>query len=120
MASDYANANTLTSLNTEFKYIQDKAQSLLPENAVLMKLVPAITEATKEGRKYLVPVQLSHENGVTFGDGTVFALNNASSAVYSEIAVDAFPIILLTQISESVANRMANSKQTFIKLANAA
>ena len=46
--------NTLTSLNTQFKYIQDKAQSLLPENAVMMKLVPEITEATKEGRKYLV------------------------------------------------------------------
>ena len=110
----YTNANTLTSLNTEFRYIQDKAQSLLPENAVLMKLIPAITEATKEGRKYLVPVQLSHENGITFGDGTVFALNDASAAVYSEIAVDAYPTILLTQISESVANRMANSKQTFI------
>jgi len=114
MTVSYANANTLTSLNTEFRYIQDKAQSLLPENAILMKLVPAITEATKEGRKYLVPVQLSHENGVTYGDGTVFALNNASSAVYSEIQVDASPIILLTQLSESVANRMANSKQTFI------
>lgn len=106
--------NTLTTLNTEFKYIQDKAQSLLPENAVLMKLIPEITEATKEGRKYLVPVQLTHENGVTFGDGTVFALNGANNAVYSEISVDANPIVLLTQISESVANRMANSKQTFI------
>lgn len=110
----YTNATTLTILNTHFKYIQDKAQSLLPENAVLMKLVPAITEATKEGRKYLVPVQLSHENGVTFGDGSVFALNDASSAVYEEIEVDAYPTILLTQISESVANRMANNKQTFI------
>jgi hypothetical protein len=109
-----AGENTLTSLNTQFKYIQDKAQTLMPENAVLMKLVPEITEATKEGRKYLVPVQLSHENGVTYGDGTVFALNSASAAAYDEIEVDAAPIILLTQISESVANRMANSKQTFL------
>lgn len=110
----YDNANTLTTLNTEFKYIQDKAQSLLPENAVLMKLIPEITESTKEGRKYLVPVQLTHENGITFGDGSVFALNNAASATYSEIQVDANPMVLLTQISESVANRMANTKQTFI------
>ncbi len=110
----YDNANTLTSLNTQFKYIQDKAQSLLPENAVLMKLIPEITEATKEGRKYLVPVQLTHENGITFGDGTVFALNNASAATYSEIQVDANPMVLLTQIAESVANRMANTKQTFV------
>jgi len=110
----YANATVLTTINQHFKYIQDKAQSLLPENAILMKLIPEISEATKEGRKYLVPVQLSHENGVTFGDGTVFALNDAASAIYEEIEVDASPIILLTQISESVANRMANSKQTFI------
>jgi hypothetical protein len=109
-----AGENTLTSLNTQFKYIQDKAQTLMPENSVLMKMIPEITEATKEGRKYLVPVQLSHENGVTYGDGSVFALNSASAAAYDEIEVDAAPIILLTQISESVANRMANSKQTFI------
>jgi hypothetical protein len=106
--------NTLTSLNSQFKYVQDNAQSLLPENAVLMKLIPEITEATKEGRKYLVPVQLTHENGVTFGDGTVFALNAAANAVYDEIEVDANPMVLLTQISESVANRMANNKKTFI------
>ena len=109
-----AGENTLTSLNTQFKYIQDKAQTLLPENSVLMKLIPEITEATKEGRKYLVPVQLSHENGITYGDGSVFALNSASAAAYDEIEVDAAPIILLTQISESVANRMANSKTAFI------
>lgn len=109
-----AGENTLTSLNTQFKYIQDKAMSLLPENAVFMKLVPEITEATKQGRNYLVPTQLSHENGVTFGDGTVFALNSASAAVYDEIDIVSSPIILLTQISESVANRMANSKQSFI------
>ena len=109
-----AGENTLTSLNTQFKYIQDKAQSLLPQNSVLMTLIPEITEATKEGRKYLVPVQLSHENGITYGDGTVFALNSASAAAYDEIEIDSQPVILLTQISESVANRMANSKQSFI------
>jgi len=109
-----AGENTLTSLNTQFKYIQDKAQTLLPQNSVLMTLIPEITEATKEGRKYLVPVQLSHENGITYGDGSVFALNSASAAAYDEVEVDAQPVILLTQISESVANRMANSKQSFI------
>lgn len=110
----YTNTNTLTSLNTMFKYVQDKAQSLLPENAVLLKLVPEVTSNTEEGRKYLVPVQLTHENGITFGDGSVFALNNASNAVYSEISVDSYPMVLLTQISESVAGRMANSEKSFI------
>lgn len=107
-------SNNLTSLNTMFKYVQDKAQSLLPENAVLLKLVPELTSNTEEGRKYLIPVQLTHENGITYGDGTVFALNNASSAVYDEIEVDSYPMVLLTQISESVAGRMANSEKAFI------
>ncbi len=107
-------SNNLTSLNTMFKYVQDKAQSLLPENAVLLKLVPELTSNTEEGRKYLIPVQLTHENGITYGDGSVFALNAASSAVYSEISVDSYPMVLLTQISESVAGRMANSEKAFI------
>lgn len=112
--AQYTNANTLTSLNTMFKYVQDKAQSLLPENAVLLRMVPEITSNTEEGRLYLLPVQLTHENGVTFGDGSVFALNNASAAVYSEVSVNSYPLVLLTQISESVAGRMANSEKTFI------
>lgn len=107
-------SNNLTSLNTMFKYVQDKEQSLLPENAVLLKLVPELTSNTEEGRKYLIPVQLTHENGITYGDGTVFALNSAASAVYSEISVDSYPMVLLTQISESVAGRMANSDKAFI------
>ncbi len=107
-------SNNLTSLNSMFKYVQDKAQSLLPENAVLLKLIPELTSNTEEGRLYLVPVQLTHENGITFGDGSVFALNAASSAVYDEIEVDSYPMVLLTQISESVAGRMANSEKAFI------
>lgn len=114
MTVSYSNANTLTSLNTMFKYVQDNSQSLLPENAVLMKLVPKVTSNTEEGRRYLLPVQLTHENGITFGDGSVFALNNASSAVYSEVSIDSYPMVLLTQISESVAGRMANSEKSFI------
>lgn len=51
---------------------------------------------------------------VTYGDGSVFALNSASAAAYDEIEVDAQPTILLTQISESIANRMANNAKTFM------
>ncbi len=106
--------NTLSTLNSMFRYIQEKSASLLPENAVLMKLIPEITEAEKEGRKFLMGVQLTHESGVTFASGGVDALISASNAVYGEVQVDATPMVLLTQISNSVANRMANSKKSFI------
>ncbi len=106
--------STLTQLNDMFAYVQDRAQSLLPENSVILKATPEITSNTEEGRVYLQPVQMTHENGITFGNGDVFALNDASSAVYDEIEVNSFPMVLLTKISESVAGRMANSSKTFI------
>lgn len=111
--------NTLTSLNTMFKYVQDSAESLLPDNSVLLKLIPKLTPPNQIGRgNFLIPVQLTHENGVTYSDGGVNTLTAASAAVYSEISVPASPMILQTVISDSVANRMANESKTFINEAS--
>lgn len=111
--------NTLTSLNTMFKYVQDSAESLLPDNSVLLKLIPKLTPPNSIGRNnFLIPVQLTHENGVTYSDGGVNTLTAASAAVYSEISVPAAPVILQTVISDSVANRMANESKTFINEAS--
>ncbi len=112
-------ANTLTSLNTMFKYVQDQAESLLPDNSVLLRLIPKLTPPNQIGRNnFLIPVQLTHENGVTYADGGVTTLTAASAAVYSEISVPASPMILQTVISDSVANRMANETKTFINEAS--
>lgn len=114
-----AAANTLTSLNTMFKYVQDQAESLLPDNSVLLRLIPRLTPPNQIGRNnFLIPVQLTHENGVTYADGGVSTLVDASAAVYSEISVPASPMILQTVISDSVANRMANETKTFINEAS--
>jgi hypothetical protein len=102
-----------------FKYVQDSAQSLLPDNSVLMKAIPKLTPPNQIGRNnFLIPVQLTHENGVTYSDGGVNTLIAASAAVYSEISVPASPMILQTVISDSVANRMANDSKTFINEAS--
>lgn len=112
-------SNTLTSLNTMFKYVQDQAESLLPDNSVLLRLIPKLTPPNQIGRNnFLIPVQLTHENGVTYADGGVSTLTDASAAVYSEISVPASPMILQTVISDSVANRMANETKTFINEAS--
>jgi hypothetical protein len=103
--------NTRTTLETNFKYVQKKTENLLPENSVLMDTLGPIQDADKIGRKYLAPVQLAHENGFTYGDGSAFALNDAVAGVYEEAEVDANPIVLNTKISESAANRMANKKE---------
>ncbi len=102
-----------------FKYVQDSAESLLPDNSVLLKLIPKLTPPNSIGRNnFLIPVQLTHENGVTYSDGGVNTLIDASAAVYSEISVPAAPVILQTVISDSVANRMANESKTFINEAS--
>lgn len=103
--------NTKSSLEANFKYVQADTKVLLPDNTVLLKKLPKIEPAARIGRKFLQPVQLAHENGFTYGDGTVFALNDSIAGVYEEAEVDANPIVLNTKISESAANRLANREK---------
>lgn len=100
--------NTLTSINANLKYVQQELKKLVPENAVLLKMLPKIESAQRLGRKWLQSVQLAPEQGVTYGDGTAFTLNDAVAGVYEEIEVDASPVVLSSVVSESAANRMAN------------
>ena len=57
------------------------------------------------GRKFLMPVALSFELGVTYGDQTGYTYLDAIAAVYDEIEVDPSPVSLQTRVSNSVANR---------------
>ena len=106
-------ANTITSLSTNFKYVQDKLKDLIPDNSVLLKSIPEIQKSQRIGRKYLQSVMLAPEQGFTYGNGTDFDLNGAVAAAYDEIEVDAYPVILSSTISESAANRLAN-KEVFL------
>lgn len=104
-------ANERTAVEANFRYVQQQTKNLLPENVVLLKKLPKIAEAEKIGRKFLQCVQLGHENGFTYGDGTAFSLNDAVAGTYEEAEVDANPIVLNTKISESAFNRMANKSK---------
>lgn len=110
-----ASTNTKTSLDTMFKYtVAQDVNNLVPAHAIIQKLVPQLSEAEKTGRKFLWPVALTLENGVTYGDDTAFSYNDDVAAVYEEIEIDSTPVVLKSRVALSAANRMVSSKRSFI------
>jgi hypothetical protein len=97
--------NTKASLDTAFLYVQEKKLKYLNSNSAIIQNMVKMGENDILGRKFLMPVALSYELGVTFGDGTVYALNDSIAAAYDEIEVDPSPVSLRTRVSQSAANR---------------
>jgi len=108
-------ANTKTTLDTMFKYkVADKVNNLVPSCGIMQKMIPKLSAAQKTGRKFLWPVALTHENGITYGDDSSFTYEAAIAGVYDEIEIDSVPVVLRSQVALSAANRMATSEQAFI------
>lgn len=97
--------NTKSSLDTAFKYVQENKLKYLNSNSAILLNMVKMKDADILGRKFLLPVALTYELGYTFGDGTVYAMNDAVAAVYEEIDVDPTPVSLRTRVSLSAANR---------------
>lgn len=107
-------ANTKSSLETAFKYVQEKKlNDLKPNSSIVYDLAP-MKDSDTVGRKYLCPVILSFELGFTFGDGTAFAYNDDVAGVYDEIEVDPNPVVLKSRLSIEAADRMARSEKAMI------
>jgi len=107
--------NTKASLDALFKYkVAKEVDNLIPSASIIQKMLGELTPATKAGRKFLQPVALTQENGVTYGDGTAFTYNDAIVAVYGEAQIDAAPIMLRSRVSLSAANTMLDDQATFI------
>lgn len=107
--------NTKTTLDTMFKYkVAETVNNLVPTCAIVQKLIPKLSKATRTGRKFLWPVALTYENGVTYGDDTAFDYEDDVCAVYDEIEIDSAPCVLKSRVALSAANRMANDETSFI------
>ena len=107
--------NTKSSLDALFKYkVAKEVNELVPSFAIIQEMMGDLSPATKAGRKFLWPVALTLENGVTYGDGTVFTYNGAIAAVYGEAQIDAAPIVVQSRVSLSAANTMLDDEATFI------
>lgn len=110
-----ATQNTKTTLDTMFKYkVAQNVNNLMPQCGIMQNMIPKLSQAEKTGRKFLWPVALTYENGVTYGDDTAFSYEDAVAGVYDEIEIDSYPVILRSQVALSAANRMASNEQAFI------
>lgn len=111
-----AQYNVSTTLDSLWKEVYaDSVENVIPESAVLQKMIP-FREAEKVGDKFIQPVMLSQEHGVTYlgSNSGVATLVNHVAATYKEAQVDGSGLLLRSAISYSAANKMASSKKAFM------
>ena len=110
--------NTTTTLNGLFKEVYaDEIENLIPDGVKLLKLVPFIESAKEIGNLYHQPVQLSHEQGVTYAaaDSGAFSLQNAVAAVFKDAQLNGAQMLLRSSMSYEAAARASNDKKAFVK-----
>lgn len=108
--------NTQQTLDALWKDIYaGQVENLIPETAVLQRTIPFGT-AEKVGDKFIQPVLLSGEHGVTYLgiNAGVEDLETAVAAVFKEAQVDPSSVLLRSSISYNAADKMASSKEAFM------
>jgi hypothetical protein len=108
--------NTSSTLGALWKEIySDDINNVIPESAILGKMIP-FRESEKVGDKFVMPVQLSHEQGFTYlgTNAAVSTLLAAEAAVYAESQIDPSSTILRSVISYNAADKMTSSKVAFV------
>jgi len=111
-----AEANASTTLNALWKEVYaDDAENLIPETSHLQKTIP-FNKADQLGDKFIQPVLLSGEHGVTYlGENAgVEDLEASEAAVFKEAQVDGSSMLLRSQISYNAADKMQSSKAAFM------
>jgi hypothetical protein len=107
--------NTQTTLDATWKETYGSSvNNVIPKSRILLREVP-FDDSEKVGDKYVEPVALTQEHGVTYlgSNYGVDTLEDAQAAVYKEAQVDGHGMLLRTQISYNVADKMQSSKQAF-------
>jgi len=107
-----ATTNTKSTIETVLKYtVENELADFVPNSAIIQKAAPF----KKLGRKYLHPVALTHELGVTFGSADAFSYNASIAGVYEEIDVDPNPVVLRSQWGFEAADRAASRGKQAVK-----
>lgn len=116
-------ANRLTSvsgvqgsLNALYKVVYaDKLENVKPEGTCLQKDVKFISKDKQIGEKFVVPIILGYEHGVTFADSMedAFALNEAVPGTIKQAEVRANPMVLRSMLGYAAASRAATSEGAF-------
>lgn len=108
-------ANTLTTMASAFKYVHDnKLNDLKPNCAIVQEMAGTLKESDALGRKYLYPVVLGYELGITYGTGDAFSYNDDIAGLYDEAELDCTPVVLKSRVSLEAADRMSKSSKTVL------
>jgi len=113
-----AGANTKATLNGLFYEIYaNRIENLIPENTVLLKMIPFLSGEKELGSKYHQPVQLSHEHGITYAgaDDGAFSLNDPVAAIYKDATIEGTQLLLRSTMSYQAAFKASTSKKAFVK-----
>jgi hypothetical protein len=108
-------SNTAATLDATWKEVYANGVSnVIPKSRILLREIP-FDESEKVGDKFVQPVALTQEHGVTYLGQRygVDDLETAQAAIYAEAQVDGHGMLLRSQISYNVADKMAGSKQAF-------
>lgn len=112
-------ASSVTVLNGLFKVVYNKdIVNALPDNAILQKLFPDLTAATKLGQEYRTPITLSHEGGVSYlgESGDLTTLNDAVSLQMKEAQIKGTEMILRGLITnKAIASSLGGDTKAFKK-----
>jgi hypothetical protein len=109
-----ATVATLTALFKEI-YSEEGVKNLIPDNLPLLKRVQ-FRNAEKIGKKFIQPVVLTGENGVSFaasGDGA-FTINSPVAHVMGEAQVDGSQVLLAGRLDYEQAAKASSSKVAFL------
>jgi hypothetical protein len=111
-------ANDLISLNGLFKKVYATVhKDLLPDGVKLLKEVPFVSKAERQGASYNQAIVLGMEHGVTYGGstGTAFNLNGAIAGNVLQAEVKGHEMILEAVIALATISRSENKEGAFIQ-----
>ncbi len=95
----------------------DRIETLVPDVAKVVKLVPFVERDKEEGNKYHQPVILSNEHGITYAgpNAGAFALNSAISMNMGDAQVQGSQMLLRAALSYDAAAKASNNVKAFVK-----
>jgi hypothetical protein len=117
-----AGENTFATLNGLFKTVYaDKLLDLVPDYAILQKLVEFSSADKETGNFYAQPVNLAQEAGFTYvGEaGIIASLKNARNGTMKEAQVSGSELILRAQLSYGALSRASTKGAKAFKRASA-
>lgn len=116
-----ATPNTVTTLNGLFKVVYaDKLLDLVPDFAILQKIVEFVPADKETGNYYAQPVNLAQEGGFTYlgQSGGVSALNVAVAGTMKEAQVKGTELNLRAQLSYGALARASKQGEKAFKRAS--